>query len=139
MNSTLQNSLTLFGRLALAALFLPAGLSKIGGFEGTVGYINSVGLPLASLAAVIAIVVEIGGGLALITGLFTRSAALVLAAFTAVATMSFHAYWAVPAEQAFMQQLMFYKSLGVIGGLLVLAAHGGGAWALGGKRHQVAS
>lgn len=136
MNTTLQNILTLLGRLALAALFLPAGLSKISGFEDTVGYINSVGLPLASLAAVIAILVEIGGGLALITGLFTRSAALVLAAFTAVATLSFHAFWAVPAEQSFMQQLMFYKNVGVVGGLLVLGAHGAGTWALGVKHHQ---
>jgi putative oxidoreductase len=139
MNTTFQNSLTLLGRLALAALFLPAGLSKISGFEGTVGYINSVGLPFASLAAVVAIVIEIGGGLALISGLFSRTASLILAAFTALATVSFHAYWAVPAEQAFMQQLMFYKNVGVIGGLLVLAAHGAGSWALGAKRLQTAA
>lgn len=139
MNTPLQNGLTLLGRLALAALFLPAGLSKISGFEGTVGYINSAGLPLASVAAVIAILVEVGGGLALITGLFTRLAALVLAGFTAIASVTFHAYWAVPAEQAFMQQLMFYKNVGIVGGLLVLAAHGAGAWALGAKRNQAAA
>lgn len=139
MNTPFQNGLTLLGRLALAALFLPAGLSKISGFEGTVGYINSAGLPLASVAAVIAILVEIGGGLALITGLFTRLAALVLAGFTAIASVTFHAYWAVPAEQAFMQQLMFYKNVGIVGGLLVLAAHGAGAWALGAKRNQAAA
>lgn len=136
MNSPLQNALTLLGRLALAALFLPAGLSKISGFEGTVGYITSAGLPLASLAAVMAILVEIGGGLALITGLFTRPAALLLAAFTAMASVTFHAYWAVPAEQAFIQQLMFYKNVGVVGGLLILAAHGAGAWAIGAKQNQ---
>lgn len=136
MNTTYQNALTLLGRLALAALFLPAGLSKISGFEGTVGYINSVGLPFASLAAVIAIVVEVGGGLALITGLYTRTAALILAIFTAIATVSFHAFWAVPAEQAFMQQLLFYKNVAVVGGLLILAAHGSGAWALGVKRES---
>jgi len=139
MHSPLQNGLTLLGRLALAALFLPAGLSKISGFEGTVGYIHSVGLPLAALAAVIAILIEIGGGLALIAGLFTRSAALILAAFTAVASILFHAYWAAPAEQAFMQQLMFYKNVGVAGGLLILAAHGAGAWAFGAKPHQPAA
>ncbi|MCM0034415.1 MAG: DoxX family protein [Burkholderiaceae bacterium] len=139
MNTTFQNSLTLLGRLALAALFLPAGLSKVSGFEGTVGYISSVGLPFASLAAVVAIVVEIGGGLALITGLFSRTASLILAAFTAVATVSFHAYWAVPAEQSFMQQLMFYKNVGVIGGLLVLAAHGPGSWTLSAKYHHTAA
>jgi putative oxidoreductase len=139
MNATIQNGFTLLGRLALAALFLPAGLSKINGFEGTVGYINSAGLPFASLAAAVAIVVEIGGGLALISGLFSRTASFILAAFTALATVSFHAYWAVPAEQAFMQQLMFYKNVGVIGGLLVLAAHGPGSWALGAKRRQTAA
>lgn len=131
MNSTFQNALAFLGRLALVALFLPAGLSKISGFEGTVGYINSVGLPLAAVGAVIAIIVEVGGGLALLTGFFARPAALILALFTAVASVIFHAYWAVPAEQAFVQQLFFYKNLAVIGGLLILAAYGPGAWSVG--------
>lgn len=131
MSNVLQNALTLLGRLALVALFLPAGLSKISGFESTVGYISSVGLPLASLGAALAIIVEIGGGLALLTGLFARQAALVLALFTAVASFAFHAYWAVPAEQAFMQQLLFYKNIAVVGGLLILAAQGPGQWSLG--------
>lgn len=131
MNSTFQNALVFLGRLAFVALFLPAGLSKISGFEGTVGYINSVGLPLAAVGAVIAIIVEVGGGLALLTGFFARPAALILALFTAVASVIFHAYWAVPAEQAFVQQLFFYKNLAVIGGLLILAAYGPGAWSVG--------
>lgn len=131
MNNLFQNGLTFLGRLAFVALFLPAGLSKISGFEGTVGYINSVGLPLAALLAVIAIIIEIGGGLALLTGFFARPAALVLALFTAIASLAFHAYWAVPAEQAFMQQLLFYKNLAVVGGLLILAAQGPGDWRVG--------
>ncbi|MDZ4144824.1 MAG: DoxX family protein, partial [Burkholderiales bacterium] len=68
MPDALQKPLTLIGRVLLAALFLPAGLSKIGGFAGTVGYIGSKGLPMAEVAAVIAILVEVGGGLALIAG-----------------------------------------------------------------------
>ena len=59
MFNALQSPLSLIGRLLLAALFLPAGLSKIGGFEGTVGYIASAGLPMPQLAAVVAIAVEI--------------------------------------------------------------------------------
>ena len=51
---SLQNSFDLLSRLLLAALFLPAGISKMGGFEGTVGYIASVGLPLPSLGAALA-------------------------------------------------------------------------------------
>jgi len=133
-NSKFDNILNLAGRLALAALFLPAGLSKITGFEGTVGYIGSVGLPLASLGAVIAIVVELVGAAALIAGFQVRLAALALAVFTAVATVFFHAFWAVPADQAFVQQLMFFKNVGVIGGLLALAAAGAGRLSVDARR-----
>ncbi len=134
MNTSIQNALALVGRLLLALLFLPAGLMKIGGFAGTVGYIGSVGLPLPTLGAILAIVVEVGGGLALLAGFGTRFAAVALAVFTLVATVVFHAYWAVPAEQAMMQQLMFFKNVAVVGGLLVLAAHGAGALSVDGKR-----
>ncbi len=129
-----NNVLNLVGRLALAALFLPAGLGKISGFEGTVGYINSVGLPLASLAAVVAIVVEVAGALALIAGSQVRLASLALAVFTAVATVFFHAFWAVPADQAFVQQLMFFKNIAVVGGLLVLASQAPAGWTLDARR-----
>ncbi len=136
MLTQLQNPLSLVGRLLLAALFLPAGISKIGGFAGTAGYIASKGLPLPEVGAAIAVVVEILGGLALILGFGTRLAALALALFTLVATFFFHNYWGVPADQAFVQQLMFNKNIAVVGGLLVLAAHGAGAWSLDAKRQR---
>ncbi len=124
----------LAARLLLAALFLPAGLNKIGGFEGTVGYIASVGLPLATVGAIIAIVVEVLGGAALIAGIGTRIAAVVLAVFTLVASVFFHNFWAMPAEQQFIQQLMFMKNIGVVGGLLALAASGAGRWSVDARR-----
>ena len=134
MFNALQNPLSLAGRLLLALLFLPAGISKIGGFAGTVGYIGSKGLPLPEAGAVIAIVVEVLGALALIAGFGTRIAALVLAVFTLVATVFFHNYWGMPAEMQMVQKLMFFKNIGVVGGLLVLAAHGAGAWSLDARR-----
>jgi putative oxidoreductase len=134
MFAKLQNPLSLVGRLLLAALFLPAGIGKISGFAGTAGYIASKGLPLPEVGAAIAILVEIGGGLALIAGFGTRAAALVLALFTLAASFIFHNYWGVPAEQAFVQQLMFFKNIAVVGGLLVLAAHGAGAWSVDARR-----
>lgn len=134
MPDALQKPLTLIGRILLAALFLPAGLSKISGFAGTVGYIGSKGLPMAEVAAVIAILVEVGGGLALIAGLGTRLAALALAVFTLVATFVFHNYWALPAEAQMVQQLMFFKNIAVVGGLLTLAAWGAGGWSLDARR-----
>ena len=52
--NAMQNPLTLVGRIMLAVLFLPAGLSKIGSFAGTAGYIASKGLPLPEVGAAIA-------------------------------------------------------------------------------------
>jgi putative oxidoreductase len=134
MLNALQNPLTLTGRLLLALLFLPAGIGKLTGFAGTVGYIASAGLPMPQVAAVVALVVEIGGGVALIAGFGTRAAALVLALFTLVASFFFHNYWAVPADQQFMQQLLFFKNIAVVGGLLTLAAWGAGAWSVDARR-----
>ena len=134
MFASLQNPLSLLGRLLLAVLFLPAGISKITGFAGTVGYIGSVGLPFPTLGAALAIVVEVGGGLALILGLGTRWAALILSVFTLAASIFFHAFWAVPAEAAMVTQLLFIKNIAVIGGLLTLAAWGPGAWSLDARK-----
>ena len=133
MLNSLHNPLSLVGRLLMALLFLPAGISKIAGFAGTVGYIASKGVPLAEVAAIIAIIVEVAGGIALILGFKTRWAALALAAFTLVATVMFHNYWTLPAAQQMMQQLMFMKNIAVVGGLLTLAAWGAGAWSMDGK------
>jgi len=134
MFAKLQDPMTLVGRLLLAFLFLPAGIGKIAGFAGVSGYIASKGLPMPEFGAAIAIVVEVGGGLALIAGFGTRYAALVLALFTLAATFFFHNYWGVPADQAYVQQLMFNKNIAVVGGLLLLAAHGAGAWSVDAKR-----
>ena len=136
MFNTLQNPLALAGRLLLALLFLPAGIGKITGFAGTVGYISSVGLPMPQLAAVLALTVEILGGLALIAGFGTRLAALVLALFTLVASFFFHNFWSVPADQQLMQQLLFFKNIAVTGGLLTLAAWGAGAWSVDARREK---
>lgn len=134
MFTSLQNPLALASRLLLAVLFLPAGIGKLTGFAGTVGYITSVGLPMPTVAAAIAAAVEVLGSLALIFGVGTRFAALALAFFTLVASFFFHAYWNLPADKQMMQQLMFLKNVGVTGGLLALAAFGAGAWSLDARR-----
>ena len=133
-SSPVNNAFLLAARVLMAVMFVPAGISKIGGFEGTVGYIASVGLPMAAAGAVAAIVVEVLGGLALLAGVGTRVAAVVLALFTLAASVYFHAYWAVPADQAMVQQLMFFKNLAIVGGLLGLAAAGAGGWSVEGHR-----
>ena len=136
MLNNLQNPLALAGRILLALIFITSGFSKISGFDGTVGYIASKGLPMASVAAVLAIVVELGGGIAVAVGFMTRWAALVLAAFTVIAGLIFHAYWAVPADQVMMQQINFWKNIAIAGGFLVLAAFGPGAISIDAKRSR---
>jgi len=135
MSNAIQNPLNFAARLLMVALFLPAGIGKLTDFAGTVGYISSVGLPFPTLAAAVAAIVEIVGSLALLAGFGTRIAALVLAAFTLVASFFFHNYWGVPADQAFMQQLLFFKNIAVVGGLLAIAANGAGAWSLDARRN----
>jgi putative oxidoreductase len=116
----------LVGRILLAIVFIPAGFSKIGGFAGTAGYIASKGLPLPEVGAALAVAVEILAGVALLLGWKTRWAALALAVFTLVASVFFHAFWAVPPEQQMTQYLMFMKNVGIVGGLLAFFAFGPG-------------
>lgn len=128
--SPAQDALALVGRILIAVLFIPAGFGKLTGFAGTVGYIGSAGLPLPQVGAALAIVVELGLGLALLVGFKTRLAALVLAVFTLAASFFFHNYWAVPADKAMVQQLMFMKNVAITGGLLAFVAFGAGRFSV---------
>ena len=134
--NTYQNALNRIGLLLIVALFLPAGLSKLTGFEGTVGYFGSLGLPVATLAVVVAIIAEVLGGIALLVGFQTRIVAILLAIFTLAASIAGHAFWAAPADAAFIQQLLFLKNIAVIGGLLVLASAGAGKFSIDGYKQS---
>jgi putative oxidoreductase len=124
----------LIARVLLALMFLLGGISKFTGLDGTAGYIASVGLPAPQLLAVGAGLVEVIGAVLLIVGWQARWAALALAAFTLLASVLFHNYWAMPADQQMLQQLMFMKNLSVIGGLLVVFAFGAGTLSLDQRR-----
>jgi putative oxidoreductase len=125
-----MNALTrytpLLGRILLALIFVSAGYGKIRGFDGTVGYIASQGVPLPTLAAIGAIVIELGGGLLLIAGWKARWAAAAMAVFTVIAAVIFHAFWAAPADQAMNQSIHFWKNIAIMGGLLYVVAYGAG-------------
>ncbi|HKX39870.1 MAG TPA: DoxX family protein [Burkholderiaceae bacterium] len=131
---TSNNGVALIGRILLALIFILSGFGKIAGFAGTAGYIASKGLPMASVLAALTIVVELGGGLALLTGFHARWAALALAVFSVLAALIFHNFWAVPAEQAMNQNIHFMKNIAIAGGMLMVFAFGPGSLSLGGKR-----
>ena len=128
--SVSQDTLALIGRVLIALLFVPAGFGKIAGFAGVVGYIGAVGLPLPQLGAVIAIAVELGLGLLLLVGYKTRIVSIILAVFTVATAVFFHNYWAMPADKAYINQLMFFKNIAVAGGLLAIAALGAGRFSI---------
>ena len=125
-----QDVAALVGRVLLAWIFIKSGFGKIAGFEGTVGYIASKGLPLPQIGAILAIVVELGGGLLLAIGYKARWSALAIAVFTLAAGILFHNFWAVEAAQRQMQEINFWKNVAITGGALAFFAFGPGRFSL---------
>lgn len=120
----------LLARCLLALLFVLYGWQKLNGFSGTVSYMAQLGLPLPTLAAIIAVVAEFIVGLAIATGLFTRPLALVLAAYTLATALIGHHYWTLDGAARHAAEINFYKNISIIGGLLALHASGPGRLAL---------
>lgn len=116
-----------FARAMLGAIFLVSGVGKIGAYAGTQGYMEAMGVPGAFLPAVIAL--EIAAPLALIAGFQARLAAFLLAGFSVISALIFHANF---ADQ--MQQIMFLKNIAIAGGLLMIVASGPGAFSIAARR-----
>jgi putative oxidoreductase len=122
----------LAARLAVAALFLPAGIGKLFGLSGFTAMLAGKGLPYPDLLAGLAVAAEILGPVALILGVAPRLTAVLLIGFTLVATLISHSFWAFPAEAQSAQQTQFFKNFAIIGGLLFYFASGAGAFSLPG-------
>jgi putative oxidoreductase len=118
------------GRTLLSLIFLISGYGKLTGFAGTAGYMASMGLPMAEALLVITIVIEIGAAAMIVLGWKARLGAAALFLWMIPVTLVFHAFWAVPAEQQQIQQIMFMKNLSMMGGLLLVMAFGSGPYSL---------
>lgn len=123
--STTKDAAAFIARLLLAALFILAGVGKISGAEGTIGYIASVGLPAAELLYYATIALEIGGGLLLAAGYKTRFAAAALGMFSIAAAVIFHNDFAQQAEMT-----AFLKNLAIAGGMFMVVVAGPGRLSL---------
>jgi putative oxidoreductase len=108
------------GRALIGVLFFVSGIYKIMGFSQVAGWMAGAGLPAASVLLVATIVIEVGGGLMLITGWKARYAAFVVALFLIPTTLVFHAFWS--ADAANFQNLLtqFLKNLAIFGGLMLV-------------------
>jgi putative oxidoreductase len=131
--TTQQTKLTAYtataGRLLLAGLFLISGFSKLAAPAGTIGYIASAGLPLPELAYAGAVFVEVVLAAALVLGYQARAVAVLMAGFTLVTAFAFH--FNLGDQNQFIH---FFKNLSIAGGLLQVAAFGGGALSLDARR-----
>ena len=115
----------LAARVMLAALFILAGVNKLGGMEGTVGYIAAMGLPLPELVYIGTVALEIGAGLMLAVGFKARYAAAALGIFSVLAALIFHNDFAQQSEMT-----AFLKNLAIAGGMFAIAAFGPGRFSL---------
>jgi putative oxidoreductase len=127
MNTKLYDFADLSGRILLSLIFIASGFAKITGYAGTLAYMQSQGVPGTVLPLVI--VTELGGGLLVAVGLWTRAAAFALGGFTALAALLFHANF---GDQ--MQQVMFMKNFALAGAFLFVVAHGAGRLSLDARR-----
>lgn len=119
----------LVGRILLSIMYIMAGYSKLTAIGATAGWFASIGLPAPTATVVVVGLVEVVAGLAVLVGFQTRVAALVLAAFTIGATLIAHMNFA-----DMNQFLFFQKNFAIVGGFLVLAAAGAGAYSIDARR-----
>jgi putative oxidoreductase len=130
--SATQVALPLVARILLSTIFLVSALGKIAAPAGTIGFIDSVGLPFPVLSYLAAIAIELGGGLLLLAGFQTRFVAAGLAAFSVVSALIFH--HALGDQN---QLFHFMKNLAMAGGLLQMAAFGAGAFSVDNRKKFV--
>lgn len=117
----------LAGRILLALIFIQSGLGKIGGIEGTQGYMAMMGVP--GILIYPTILLEVVGGLFIVLGFQTRIAALLLAGFSLLSGYLFHFD---PSNQ--MEMISFMKNVTIAGGFLLLVAHGAGKISIDARR-----
>ncbi len=125
-SAAMNNTLSLIGRILLAAIFIRGGYGKIMGYDGTAAYMAKAGVPGSLLPLVIA--VELLGGLLILVGFQTRLVAIGLAVFTLLAGALFHNNFADSN-----QMIHFMKNLAIAGGFFALASAGAGAWSVDGR------
>jgi putative oxidoreductase len=125
-NIKLRDTGELGGRILLSSLFVLSGLSKIGAYAATIGYMSALGVPGGLLPVVIA--TELLGGLAIAFGWKTRTAAFLLAGYSLLTALVFHHNF---ADQ--IQMIMFLKNVSIAGAFLLLTVNGAGPISLDNK------
>jgi putative oxidoreductase len=133
MQESFEKLMVTTGRVMLGIyFFVPGGLMKVFNFQGTSEYMAANDMVMVPLFLVLTIIIQLGGGAAMIVGYKTKIAAFLLAGLTLVINLVIHDFWTLtPGElQTAHETQNFVKNLGIFAGLLVCAGLGGGAWSL---------
>jgi putative oxidoreductase len=126
----IRDEVLLIARILLAVLFLVFGWIKLTDYSWTVAYMTQSGAPLPSVAALVAIVIEFFGGIALILGIWTRQLAVLFAFFTLAARLIGHPYWGMTGADRLTNMMHFYKNVSLTGGFFLLYVTGAGKYAI---------
>jgi len=120
--TTPHNAVYAVARALMAAIFLVAGVRKLMGYAGTLGYFGSLGIPLPEVVLPLTILLELGGGIALLIGWRTNWVAMALGLFSLVSALLGHRFWAAEPAQFSNQLNHFLKNVAIAGGFLLVAA-----------------
>src|SRR5689334_12547348 len=126
----IRDELILVARILLVVLFVVFGWGKLTNFSVAVGYMTQTNVPMPSVAAVVAIAVEIFVALAIAFGAWTRPLALLLALYALATAFLGHAFWTMEGAARFGNALNFYKNISIVGGLLLLYVTGAGRYSV---------
>lgn len=121
---TATDALDLIARSLLAAVFLDSAVSKLINWQAGLAEVRALGLPVPPLALAATVAVQGAGGLLLLLGWQAPWAAAALAAFTAAATLLAHPPWRLWSPGAQQRRTVFMEHLAIVGGLLMVTAHG---------------
>ncbi|CAG8868716.1 Inner membrane protein YphA [Pseudomonas fluorescens] len=125
-----RDVIILIARVFMMILFISAGWGKLTAFDGTVGYLASLGAPAPTLAAVVAVIMELVVGILLVLGFYTRPLALLFALFVIGTALIGHPFWNMVDPERSANTVQFFKNLSIVGGLLLLAVTGAGRYSL---------
>jgi len=134
MSNSSASIVPLFARILLSAVFIMGGIGKIFGFSFEESMVAAKHLPLPAVALAIALVIELVGGLAILLGLYTKFTAWIVFLYMIPTTFLFHNFWAMQGPDRLDTMIHFEKNLAIMGGLLLLAAFGSGAYSIDSAR-----
>jgi putative oxidoreductase len=126
----IRDEVILIARILLALLFLIFGWGKLTDYSGTVAYMAQSGAPLPPVAALVAILIEFFGSIAIILGVWTRPVAVLLALYSLGSALIGHPYWTMADADRFANMINFYKNVSIMGGCFLLYVAGAGRYSV---------